>query len=400
MHLLTFRVIGHPLLPDSSWLQVGRGLNVLTPCSDEQARASLQTLQTINPPYDFLERQPFGDFPSYTTNHQYTKKIILSKKTAALAIFAAAPILVKELTKIDPIFYETDRIEFGRRRDHSRWINFIELSGSTRWSEIEPIVNSLLSRIRPAAPDVVARLQFTMEKLHGTDRIKDERAAQLKEQLQALRILLPENDQPLLDSCLHAVDRAEHFRQAKEIVTAHLPLFLSLPETIIGQPDPGTLQANSTPWAFLTANLRQGRADPASFEESMHQVNLRLQILHPEPPLRFRTEGKTLALESTVNSAPVPYTGLPPTTKFLALMSALAALHDELYNCWPIFLFNFKKLKLPPQQNGDLLNALLRYSSYGQCLVAPNSNFLAVCLKFSSETGGDNHAPLQFIPCS
>jgi hypothetical protein len=230
MDLLTFRIIGHPAIPDSSWLKVGRGINVLRTGHRPQAGGLLRMLQTINPPYNFEQVQPFADLPSHTSSQQCTKKIMLSKKTAALAIFVASPQLVTELTAIDAVFYETDRIEFGRRRDFSQWISFVELSESTRWSEIEPTVRLLLSRSKLEMP-AVAGLQTTIESLRGVDRIKDQRATQLKKLLQGLRQGLHENEQPLLDQCLHAIDRDQHFRRAKEVLTSRLPLFLSISGT-------------------------------------------------------------------------------------------------------------------------------------------------------------------------
>jgi hypothetical protein len=277
-------------------------------------------LQTINPPYDFEQIQPFADLPSHTSNQQYTKKIIPSKKTAALAIFAASPELVTELSAIDAAFYETDRIEFGRRRDFSQWINFVELSGSTRWSEIEPTVSRLLSRIKPDAPTIAAGLQTAIESLRGVDRIKDAKATQLKELLQALRQGLPQNEQPLLDQCLQAIDRARHFRQAKELVATRLPLFLFVSGTGTGRLD-------------LDIPFGAQENDPAPAD-------------------------------------------LPPGEKLQAALAALASLHEERYGCPPFFLLDFSELKLERQGQAALLKTLLGYASRLQCLVAPSGLFL------------------------
>jgi len=338
MDLLTFRIIGHPAIPDSSWLKAGRGINVLRTGHGARAGSLLRMLQTINPPYDFEQIHPFADLPSHTSSQQYTKKIILSKKTAALAIFAASPELVAELTAIDAAFYETDRIEFGRRRDFSQWINFVELSGSTRWSEIEPTVRLLLSRCKPESSAVAAGLQATMDSLRGIDRIKDERATRLKELLQALGQGLPENEQPLLDQCLLAIDGDRHFRRAKELVAMRLPLFLLISWTGTGGLD----------W---------------------------------DKP--FGAQG----------NAPLAPADLPPGEKLQAVLAALIRLHEERHGCPPFFLLDFSELKLKRPEQAALLKTLLGYASRLQCLVAPSGLFLELCTDFSKDAK-ENAPPL------
>ena len=83
------------------------------------------------------------------TQNGHTRRINPAKRTIALAVFNATPDLVQELSSIGDWFYETDRIEVGRRFDYSRWINFVELASSTRWSEISSDIEDLLAG-RPA----------------------------------------------------------------------------------------------------------------------------------------------------------------------------------------------------------------------------------------------------------
>lgn len=323
MDLLTFRIIGHPIIPDTTWLKVGRGINVLRTDHRSGAGGLLRILQSINPPYDLEQIRPFADLPSHTASPQYIKKIIPAKKTAALAIYTASPQLVSELSAIDAAFYETDRIEFGRRRDFSRWINFVELSGSTRWSEIEPTVRLIHSRLKPDA-SVAAGLQTTMDSLRGVDRLKDERAARLKGLLQEMRPGLLEKDQPLLDQCLLALDRDRHFQQAKEVVASRLPLFL-----------------------FISGTGTDG-------------LDLVMPLGAPGQPQGAQAQ-------------------LPPAEKLQTVLAAQLSLHGERYGCPPIFLLDFSALKLEHHEQAALLETLLGHASRLQCLVAPSDLFLKLC---------------------
>ena len=396
MHLQAFRIIGHPLLPDSSWTQVGRGLNVLRTQDDEQAQALLATLQTINPPYNCQQINPFGNFSRYASSHQYSRKIILSKKTAALAIFVAGPQIVEELAALDPILYETDRIEIGRRRDYSQWMNFVELAGSTRWSEIAAIVDALLPLISPEATQVSTVLQATLGSWQGTDRIRGLGARQLKAQLQTLRAHLPKEYQTRLDPCFQAIDRALHFTQAKAIVAARLPLFLSLAGATAEPPARGA-EAGSAPFNFLAARLRASHADKASWEHRLQQINSHLHTLHPDLHLCFREEGALLLLESSKGTTPLLFTELAPIERIMALQTGLAVLHEAIYACQPIFLLDIQEINLQPQEQDELLDRLHHACAHRQCLVAPDSAFLALCSNSYRETENVKYPWLRLI---
>ncbi len=175
----------------------------------------LRLLQTIHPPYDCLSDSPLTDFPQFTTGQHGINKITAAKKTVALAIFAASLELVNELAAIDQLFYETGWIELGRRRDCSRWMHFVELSESARWSEIHGTVMELLAHARLKDPQMIQEVEFTLQSRRGTDRIKDQRAHQLKVVLQSLLLVLAADQQSSIDHCLQAVDRAHHFSRGK-----------------------------------------------------------------------------------------------------------------------------------------------------------------------------------------
>lgn len=191
MYLRSFRVIAPSITPHNDWLEVGRGLNVFKTSRPEQARGLLAMLQTVNPPYDCSRVDPFKDLPKYVTKERYTRKINPARKTAAIAVFAADPRLVKQLSAIDPSLYEIDRIEFGRRRDRNRWMTFVEILGSARWSEVASPLRDMLGTCRDAAPGAVGQLQIIMEKLKDSDRIRGKTATELKAHLELLRPFLP-----------------------------------------------------------------------------------------------------------------------------------------------------------------------------------------------------------------
>jgi hypothetical protein len=403
MKLITFRIIGHPALPNASWVKVGNGLNVIKALDAEQAKSLFKMLQAINPPYDFKEIDPFRDLPLYTSDHKQTRKIIPSKKTAAIAIFTAPLQLVKELAAIDPLFFETDRIECGRRRDQSRWINFVELSSSTRWSEIESDVRGLLSGIEPDAVSVVERLQKTIATLRNSDRIKGKIAVELRGQLEELRQFLLNNEQEQLERCLHAVDRAQHFRQAKDVAEKYLPLFLTITRSMLDYPlqtaDVTAARETSTAlFAFLVKGLeKEGHADTVSLKQHVHQINLSLQTIDSELAPHIREEGISIILEGSQNGVVLPFRDMLPVRRFEVLLSTLAAMHQELYGLTPIFLIDIDEMKLEMQELEDLYRFLLRHSSQWQFLVIPDSSFLALCSNTLSDDTDDKHHLISIL---
>ncbi len=403
MKLITFRIIGHPALPNASWVKVGKGLNVIKAFDAEQAKSLFKMLQAINPPYDFKEIDPFGDLPLYTSVHKQTNKIIPSKKTAAIAIFTAPIQVVKELAAINPVFFETDRIECGRRRDKSQWINFVELSSSTRWSEIESNVRGLLSSIAPDAVAVVEGLQRTIATLRSSDRIKGKIAVELRGQLEELRQFLLKNEQEQLDRCLHAVDRAQHFRQAKGIAEKYLPLFLTITRSMLDYPIhkedvTPAMETTATLFDFLIKRLEKGgHANAVSLKQRLHQINLSLQATDSEVAPQFREEGISIILEGSQKGVILPFIEMLPVCRVEVLLSALAAMHKELYGLAPIFLIDIGEMKLGMQEQVDLYSFLLRHSSQWQFLIIPDSSFLALCSDTLSDDTDDRHHLISLL---
>jgi hypothetical protein len=209
-------------------------------------------------------------------------------------------------------------------------------------------------------------------------------AMQLHEQLHKLRSHLPAAQQSEIDQCCHSIDRAHHFRQAKEALAARLPLFLALSATT-GPSDHGT-DTGAELLALLTARLQYNHADQASFANRLQQINLQLQQIHPELNLMFRVQEKQILLESARDSTHQPITQLPPLERLKVLLASLAVLHEATIGCQPIFLLDIQGLKLPHEQQVDLLDALRRCASHRQFLVIPDNTFLPLCMVEAAKT--------------
>lgn len=390
MQLLKFRIIGHPLVPDSSWLEVGRGLNVVATGDGRRAAALLQLLQTINPPYGLATSNPFAGLIPSVSGQSYTRTIIPAKKTAALAIFSCPPPLVAELAALDPALEAVDRVEFGRRRDCSQWLNFVELASSTRWSEIAATVQALLAHPGPNPLPAVAALRADLDSWRGTDRIKGEGAIRLKGQLQGLRPHLAMDDRARLDSCLQAIDRADHFSQAKALVAARLPLLLAI------TPSPDQ-QGDVDPWAWLAARLGEVGRHPAGEGQILHQLNLRLGRVDPLLHLRFKQEGQALVLESGAGPRPVSWTELAPVERIRAQLAGLGLLHAALYGSLPLFLLDLQALALGEQQRRELLAALRGCRLQPQILLAPDSDLLELCLEASGNPSREGQSGVRLV---
>lgn len=384
MKLITFRVIGHPDLTNQSWLKVGEGLNVIKAAEAEQGRCLLRMLQSINPPYDFNTTDPFHDLPQYTLVDQQTRRIIPAKKTAAMAIFTASPRLVKELAEIDPLFFETDRIEFGRRRDRSRWINFVELANSSRWSEIKPLVNGLVSLLPPESATVGERLRAATAHLRSSDRIRGEIAAELRERLVELGPFLANHGQAELDRCLYALDRAHHFQQARDIALNRLPVFVAVTNSTLGYPDQqigGRVdpQSRSELFRFLAQSLeKDGLAGRRSLKTRLPQINRNLQLTDCEVVPQFEIAGGALSLYGMWNGAVVPFLEMPLVERLEMLLEALAAIHQQPYGVSPIFMIDISEMSLDAKEHEAIHRFLLCHSWRWQSLVIADSRFLAL----------------------
>jgi len=228
MKLIQARIRGLGALTESRWFELSPHLNLFQFPLEKYGRNFLRMLQTINPPYAIETVQPFADFPKYIKQGGYTKRVHPGKRTVALAVFSATPALVKELATINPVLYETDRIEVGRRLDYSRWINFVELAASTRWSEVADNIRILLDEAHRLAPERTHPLAEIMRSLKPSDRIKDTLQDQLINWLEDLPPELWQSSRQRIETTQTAVLRADHFQAARDVIRSRLPLFVAL----------------------------------------------------------------------------------------------------------------------------------------------------------------------------
>ncbi len=402
MHLLTFRVVGHPTLANVQWIHVGRGTNILRGARDDQFRVLLQMLQTINPPCDIHAVDPFRDLPRSIASSTYSRHVIPAKKTAAIAVFAASSELARELSGIDPLYLSADRVEFGRRRDYSLWTNFVELAGSARYSELDPIVCELLSLIGREGEETADRLRNVIAGLRGTDRIRGDIEGELRERLEGLRPFLPDKFLNRLDSCINTVNRAQHFRQARQKAEERLPCLFSLNAATLGYTaDPANdclaAVAGSSPLDYLAGLLDPGRAGTASTARSLERINGVLQSGYPQLALHCRTAHGGLLLESGKGPYARPLTELPPLRRIEALLAAATVIHQEIRGNPPLWLIDVSDIRLSSEDQIELVQFLHRKDLQWQCLVIPGSELLALCEERISSRGKDAFAMLNLV---
>ncbi len=221
--LKNIRIRGLGNVIDSQWFEIGNDLTFFALPEDFNRQGFLEALQTINPPYAIEEKEPFREYPFITRQGRFQKRVRPHRRTIAFAIFIAQSNFVKKLAEITPHLYEADRIEVGRRFDYSRWINFVEIAGSTRWGEIRRAVMGMTKEHRHAFSP------FLQEKIQGlkqTDRVIND----FRELLHRALLMALENEnngekrKKLYELCF-VVQRQEHFRMARLSVERHLPRF-------------------------------------------------------------------------------------------------------------------------------------------------------------------------------
>lgn len=226
MKLVKARVRGLGLVIETKWFELSPRLNLFHFADSNKGGRFLQTLQTINPPFSCEAIAPFSDFPEHILWHGFHRHVIPEKRTVAIGVFGAHSDLVVDLAGISPLLFETDRIEVGRRLDYSRWINFVELASSTRWSELEPDLTGFLHRIREILPEHSRKLEEFTADFHPSDRIKKERGDGLKALLKNLQNQTPAEMVAELENIREKVMRADFFTSARQEVYRRLPLFV------------------------------------------------------------------------------------------------------------------------------------------------------------------------------
>ena len=224
MKLIQAKLRGSGPVIRSGWFQLSHRLNQFHFSESRIGTAFLRAIQTLHPPFSCKKRNPFALLPHFEQIGAHTRHIHPEKRTIAFGVFAATPDVVTELGKLDHNLYETDRIEIGRRMDNSRWLNFVELSSSTRWKEIDEKMRDLIMPHKTVFPEKYHKNIAFINSLKGTDRVSDELADRL---LLLLQDLGPEyRDNTNFHETTTLIERAAHFQAAREIVYQKLPLMI------------------------------------------------------------------------------------------------------------------------------------------------------------------------------
>jgi len=229
MQLLKARLNGVGCLARSDWFDLSPGLNLMHIPDAKLRQTFLRQLATLNPFPPSSCAEDFGDIPAILMQRGYPRRLNPSKRTAALALFAAAPSLIGELGKIEAVLDGVDRIEVGRRLDGSRWLNFVEIASSCRWWEIEADVAHLLEVLRQHHPALGQLGRDIANDLEPSRRIRDNLEKQLTgwvsrilEERAAVEI------RPLAERLFHEITRPSRVAMAKRSVEERLPVFIDL----------------------------------------------------------------------------------------------------------------------------------------------------------------------------
>jgi hypothetical protein len=375
MELIKLRLRGLGQIPETNWVEVTSGLNLLQVRSVPRKAALIDALATINPPYPCEHTDPFGDLPLQISRQGYTRRIVPHKRTIAITVFNSAPGLIQELASISPVLYETDLIEVGRRLDYSRWINFIELASSTRWGDIAAEVDSVLAASAPASGNE-ERLRRRLGTLASTDRIKGELMSELADHLKTAAAEAPAAEKTRLTELRHRVLRARHFATARTIVEQWLPLLAAidltdLPFWQFGDVRPAPEVRLPPPLSHLLEKLRNvlDTADAAAAEEVLHRLQVELDRQGPTPALHVRCRQHLPTVEiKAANGGLRSIDGMAPLDRLTACCRLLIALSTVLLRSRPILLFSLPSQASFREDRDLLASRIIDLSDTCQCL--------------------------------
>lgn len=386
--MLQARLRGLGSTIETHWFELSPGLNLFNFNDQKAGTHFIKSLQTINPPYSCHSVRPFADFPHVSRHRGYLRRINPKKRTVAMAVFAATPALVGELANFSDLLYETDRIEIGRRLNYSRWINFVELASSTRWSEIAPDIAHLFEQVSSVAPHLAARLQAITASVLPSDRVKGELQTNLLYWLQDVRQHVDPKFNQLIDTTRDVAMRAVYFRAAREMVYKRLPLFLCLGNSPISQTQDDLLQ-------WMGNQALQQRPSPSYTEISfLDDVNHQLSLLNfCERPIRIDTIDSTFFINNECiknNSKNSPLDVLPPLLR--TTVSLAIGLSRALYRTEPILLFDAPEDFVTASNLSAMIEFVREISQTCQCLyVSPRAESLA------KKSGGKLYRELELI---
>lgn len=203
----------------SQWFDLSPTSTVIHVSNKEQAGSLLTTLSSLSPIENLQETRPFKDVSLIENVNGYTRKITPSKRTVALGIFVGSPELVTELGQLNDALFEVDRIELGRRLDHSRWMNFVELASSSRWADVTESLQQL-TNIHPSPHSEV--FKKLLNAYPPSERIKGDVYRTFSAMLNTFTPS-SKTEADLLQSMRNTAERSIDFSRAKTLVKKRLP---------------------------------------------------------------------------------------------------------------------------------------------------------------------------------
>jgi len=336
MKLIQAKLRGTGPLIESSWIQLSRHLNQFHFPLPENGSSFLRALQTLHPPFSCKETDSFSGLPHYEKRGTHKKHIHPAKRTIALGVFGATAELVTELGLLDDNLYETDRIEIGRRLDCSRWLNFVELSSSTRWKEIKESVTQLLLPLQQIDAKRYSDAISITKSLKGSHRVVGEIAERFLFFLKGLEDQ-PENN-VLLAETVALINRDAHFQTAREVVLKRLPLLIYFnSQGDIAPPVSGENQAHADEHQELFRYSKKIGVNISSYKIPSDKQNLNI--------LEKLESGICLSLE----------------------------LSSELKRMDPIFLFDAPEVNIPSAEHDKLRELIQETAQSQQCFYLSGS---------------------------
>lgn len=351
MKLLQAKLRGTGPLINSNWFQLSGGLNQFHFADPLEGTLFLRSLQTLNPLFSCSAEDPFKNLPHFEKRGNYQRHIQPEKRTIALGVFAATAKLVHELGELDQNLYETDRIEIGRRLDYSRWLNFVELSSSTRWKEVKENICALLELLPQQSSHKNEAITFT-QTLASTDRVKGTVADKLLFFIEHIEENTKSKD--IYDETVELIERDKHFQTARQVVLKRLPLLIYF-----------NSNGNISPLNQASENVENG--DHFELREYLRPMNGDISSPSNDKILGRITSGIELAISAST----------------------------RLSRMEPIFLFDSPEKNTPMSEHSKLQQLILSTAENHQCFY--------LCHKgdfFSPESTGKNYgeADLQITP--
>lgn len=372
MKMVKAKIRGLGSTIETQWFELSQRLNLFNFSNRNAGTRFINALQTINPPYSCHGVRPFRDFPNVSKHRGYLRRINPKKRTIAMAVFAATPELVGELARNSDLLYEVDRIEVGRRLDYSRWMNFVELASSTRWSEIAADINHLFHQAVRVAPQLAAELHAIIETTLPSDRVKREIKNSLLALLHDARHELGPEFEQLIYKTRDAVMRVDYFQAARDTVYQRLPLFLALGSSPVHpRSDDLLLQWMSDP--ARQQNDRRTAAERRFLDDVNHQLSL-LDIC--QTPLQIHNISGTFSVRSArLKSGNAPSSPDEILVNQRETVCLAIALCRAVYRTEPVLLFDSPETLLPETSHPLLVQFIDDISAICQCLyVSPRIN--------------------------